>query len=50
MPTASDPTADNDPPSPHTGSGLVAEKARRLAQLDEMAHLNETIYATGGLR
>ena len=36
MPTTSDPTADNDPPSAHTGSGLAAEKARRLAQLDDI--------------
>jgi lysyl-tRNA synthetase, class II len=43
IPTSSDPTteADHLADSHHTGSGLAAEKSRRLAQLDE-------IRATGG--
>ena len=38
------PTADDDQPSPHTGSGLAAEKARRLAQLDDIRAAGGTPY------
>jgi lysyl-tRNA synthetase class 2 len=44
MPTTSDPTADNDQSSLHTGSGLATEKARRLAQLDEIRAAGGTPY------
>ena len=43
-PTTSDPTADIDHASPHTGSGLAAEKARRLAQLDAIRAVGRYPY------
>ena len=46
IPTSSDPTAETDQPadSRHTGSGLAAEKTRRLAQLDEIRAAGGTPY------